>query len=399
MSRPRRGEYKKLKYPNDRMSLSLKKTLRVGFDARWYNDSGVGTYVAELLKAMAPLQQGFELIVYEDPANPVPGLEHLPLQRLPVRSGKYSVSGQLELARRQRRDRLDVFHSPFYVVPFLAGCPVVVTLHDLIPFVFDIDAWPKRSLVKMGYRAAALRSAHIITVSGHTARDVQKILGAPAAKISVVHNAVSSLAFHSRSDAAELDYLQQKYGVRRPYVVAASARNWRTKNLAIALQALALAQEQSESTFQTVIFGPEEGIQAMGGDDTAKCRHLNVLTTGYVAARELSMIFRHAELFIMPSLYEGFGLPVLEAMACGCAVITSDAGSLAEVAGEGAQTFDALDANGMAQAVVELLRNPHVLEKWQRLALRRAADFSWRKAAEETISIYHRVNMRKVDQT
>lgn len=380
------------------MNLSPQKTLRVGFDARWYNDSGVGAYVAELLKAMAPLQQGFELIVYEDPANSVSVLKNLPLQRIPVHSGKYSVSGQLELGRRLRRDGLDVFHSPFYVVPFLAGCPIVVTLHDLIPFVFDIDAWPKRSLVKMGYRAAALRSAHVITVSAHTARDVQKILGTPAEKISVVHNAVSFLEFHNRPDAAELEYLQQKYGMRRPYVVAASARNWRTKNLATALQALELAQRQSVSAFQTVIFGSDRGIHALGGDSSDAHRHLNLLATGHVSARELGMIFRHAELFIMPSLYEGFGLPVLEAMACGCAVITSNAGSLAEVAGEGAQTFDPLDATGMARAIVELLRNPHVLEKWQRLALRRTADFSWRKAAEETISIYHRVNMRKVDR-
>src|ERR1700694_1374930 len=118
------------------MNLPPEKIVRVGFDARWYNDSGVGTYVAELLKAMAPLQQGFELIVYEHPANPVPGLQDLPLQRVPVRSGKYSLSAQLELARRQRRDELDVCHSPFYVVPLAVGCPVVVTLHDLIPFLF-----------------------------------------------------------------------------------------------------------------------------------------------------------------------------------------------------------------------------------------------------------------------
>src|SRR5205807_466897 len=231
------------------MNLSPQNPLRVGFDARWYNGSGVGTYVAELLKAMALLKQGFELIVYEDPGNPVPGLTDLALHRAPVRSGRYSLSAQLELAWRQRRDKLDVFHSPFYGVPLFAGCPIIVTLHDLIPFLFAIDPWPKRSMVKMGYRAAAFRSAHIITVSGHTAGDVQQILGVSAEKISVVRNAVSSLEFHNRPDAAELDYLQQRYGVRRPYVVAGSARNWRTKNLATALQAFALAHEQSASQF------------------------------------------------------------------------------------------------------------------------------------------------------
>jgi hypothetical protein len=366
--------------------------MRVGFDARWYNDSGVGTYVSELLKAMAQLQHDFELLVYEDPENQAPGVKDLPVQRITLRYGKYSVSGQFELARRQKKDRLDLFHSPFYVVPVAIGCPIVVTLHDLIPFLFDIDPWPKRFMVKTGYRLAARHSAHIITVSRHTAKDVEKILRVPREKVTAVHNAASPLEFHNRRTDAELAYLLQKFGLQRPYVVAASAWNWRTKNLGTALDSLTLARKQSGREFQTVVYGPPEGLQALGGRD--RYRHLDLKTTGHVTAQELGMIFRHTQFFIMPALYEGFGLPVLEAMACGCAVITSNGGSLAEVAGEGAQVFHALDANSMAQAAIELLCNPEVLEKWQRLALRRSTDFSWHRAAQETISIYHRVNMQ-----
>ena len=368
--------------------------MRVGFDARWYNDSGVGTYVSELLKAMTQLQNDFELVVYEDPENQVPGLKDLPVKRIAVHSGRYSPYGQCELAWRQRKDRLDIFHSPFYAVPVAIGCPLVVTLHDLIPFLFDIDPWPKRLMVKMGYRVASLRSAHIITVSAHTAKDLEKILRVPREKMTVVHNGASPLEFHNRRADAEVAYLQQKFGLRRPYVVAASAWNWRIKNLAAALQALTLARERSGMEFQTVVYGSQGGLQALGGKD--KYLHLDLKTTGHVAASELGMIFRHAQFFIMPALYEGFGLPILEAMACGCAVITSNAGSLAEVAGDGAQMFDAIDASSMAQAAVELLCNPEVLEKWQRLALQRSADFSWVKAAQETISIYHRVNMQNI---
>lgn len=368
--------------------------MRVGFDARWYNDSGVGTYVAELLKAMAPLQRDFELIVYEDPENLVPGLKELPVQRIAVRSGRYSPFAQLEFARRQRKDRLDVLHSPFYVAPFMVSCPIVVTLHDLIPFLFAVDAWPKRLAVKTGYRMAAFRAAHVITVSEHTAKDVVKILSIPREKIAVIHNAVSISEFHNRRDPAEFDYLRRRFGLRQPYVAASSAKNWRTKNLATALQALTLTSERSGRNFQTVVFGPEEGLQALGGKD--KYKHLDLVATGHVAARELGMIFRHAQFFITPPFYEGFGLPIVEAMACGCAVITSNAGSLSEIAGEGAQVFDALDANSMAHAATELLCNPQVLEKWQRLVLRRSTDFSWARAAEETISIYHRVNAQAI---
>lgn len=366
--------------------------MRVGFDARWYNDSGVGTYVAELLKAMSQLQHRIELLVYEDRQNCVPGLEHLPVERVALRSGKYSLSGQFEIASRQRKDKLDVFHSPFYVVPVAVGCPIVVTIHDLIPFLFPIDPWPKRSMVKMGYRIGARRSSHIVTVSHHTARDVVKILRVPQEKISAIYNAATPAEFHSNGIDAERVHLEKKFGLRQPYVVAASAWNWRTKNLGTALEALTLSRQQSGREFQTVVYGPPQGLEALGGK--TKFNHLNLQATGHVSARDLGAIFRHAQFLIFPALYEGFGLPVLEAMACGCAVITSHAGSLAEVAGEGAQVFDPLDARSMADSAVELLCNPEVLHKWQKLALRRSTDFSWARAAQETISIYHRLTMR-----
>jgi glycosyltransferase involved in cell wall biosynthesis len=270
---------------------------------------------------------------------------------------------------------------------------VVVTLHDLIPFLFSIDPWPKRFLVKMGYRLASRNASHIITVSRHTANDVAKVLKVPREKIAVVHNAASS-EFHDRRTDAELMELQDTFRIRPPYVVAASAWNWRTKNLGAALDALSLAQQRSGREFQTVVYGPPQGFQSLGGK--GKYNHLDLLTTGHVKAHELGMIFRHAQFFIMPALYEGFGLPVLEAMACGCAVITSNGGSLAEVAGAGAQVFDPLDSNSMAEAAIELLCNPEVLEKWQQLALQRSTDFSWTRAAQETISIYHRVNTQNI---
>jgi len=104
------------------------------------------------------------------------------------------------------------------------------------------------------------------------------------------------------------------------------------------------------------------------------------------------VLFRHAHAFVMPSLYEGFGLPLVEAMSCGCPVIASDRGSLPEVAGSGAQCFGAFDVQAMADAISKLLRSPEELQQKRSAALRRSADFSWDKAAQETISVYHHVN-------
>lgn len=361
------------------------KRLRVGFDARWHNDSGVGTYVEELLRAMGA-SHAVELVIYQDPASRVPGLDNFGVERVAVRAGRYSSAGQMELARHSRKDGLDVFHSPFYMAPVAAKCPVVVTIHDLIPFLFPVYSRVKSALVKAGYRMAARKAEHIIAVSHHTAADVEEILGVGSARTTVVHNAARDV-FRTSSDASELAGLEQRYRVRQPYVVAASARNWHTKNLHGALKALEMARGRG-AQFQTVIYGPEEGIHAAGG--SGRWSSLDLRVIGQVESGELAMLFRHATAFIMPSLYEGFGLPIVEAMACGCAVVTSNRGSLAEVAGEGAQVFEPSDAVGMGEAIAELLSDEAALRKWKAAALKRSADFSWRKAAQETVSIYHR---------
>src|SRR6185312_9990050 len=214
------------------------------FDARWYNDSGVGSYVAGLLSAMVQMPDEVELLVYEDPANRVPLPACSQAQQIAVRGERYSPAGQIELAQRCREERLDLFHSPFYIVPLLAKCRVVVTIHDLIPFLFPIYSQPKLAMVKGGYRMAAWKAAHIIADSNHTAHDVEKVLGVERNRISVVHLAAQE-CYTPQGDSHELKLLEERYGVRPPYVLVPSARNWQTKNLKTALEVLKSAKEQT----------------------------------------------------------------------------------------------------------------------------------------------------------
>ena len=365
-------------------SQELRK-LRVGFDARWYNDSGVGAYIKGILGAMAQLDDQLDLIIYDDPQNPVPLPECSNVRRIAVAAKKYSIAEQVELARRCREDRLDVFHSPFYIVPLFASCPVVVTLHDLIPFLFPIYSKTKQMVVRAGYRLAVRKAAHIVADTDNTARDIQTILHVSSNKISIVHLAASGV-YQPKAEPGELELLQQKYGISQPYVLLASARNWRTKNLETALRALKSVREMG-ANFQTVVYGSPEGINACGINGSASS--LEMKSTGYVARDELALLYRHARVFLFPSLYEGFGLPMLEAMACGCAVVASNCGALAEVAGSGAQLFAPDDVRGMSDAVCELLRDAARREHWREAALRRSADFSWMKAARETARVYH----------
>jgi glycosyltransferase involved in cell wall biosynthesis len=366
--------------------------MRVGFDARWYNDSGVGTYVAGLLRAMALAQRDFELVVYSDPRNPIPGLDALPASIIPVNARKYSVAEQFELRRRAREDRLDVFHSPFFVTPLALHCPLVVTFHDLIPFLFRIYGWPKQSLVKAGYRMVSRKARHIIAVSHSTAVDVQRILHVSPDRVSSVHNGIDRDCFCPRGRTDELEILEREYDIRPPYVVATSARNWRTKNLETALEAISHALRSTGVPFQVLVYGPRDGFEVL--DVKKRWPLLNLRLTGYLPPRDLAALFRHARAFIMPSLHEGFGLPVVEAMACGCPVITSNGGSLPEIAGYGAQMFDPFDPRGMAAAITGLITNQENFEHWRAAAFERAADFTWERAAQQTISVYHRIHDR-----
>jgi glycosyltransferase involved in cell wall biosynthesis len=356
--------------------------MRVGFDARWYNQSGVGSYIAGLLPAL--VRAGCELVVYADPRNPVPGLDGLSLQSFPVSSGKYSPLATLEFRHLEKRDKLDLFHCPFYAAPLLR-CPVVVTVHDLIPFLFPIYFWPKQKMVQAGYRAAAKRAAHLIADSHCTATDIQNILGAAPDRMSTVHLAADRNIFHQSGRENEEMLLRERHRIKKPFVLVSSARNWRTKNLGSALLALERVRKEAGVIFQTVMYGstPSGNFKI---DDS-----LNVHHVGYIDSEHLAALFRHAHAFIMPSLYEGFGLPLVEAMSCGCPVIASNRGSLPEIAGAGAQCFDPFDIKGMAKALCALLRNPEELQQKRSNALRRAADFSWDKAAQETISVYHHV--------
>ena len=140
--------------------------------------------------------------------------------------------------------------------------------------------------------------------------------------------------------------LLNRYRVKKPFVLVSSARNWRTKNLGSALLALERLRKEAGVIFQTVMYGSTP-IPTFKSDDS-----LNVHHVGYVDSEDLAALFRHAHAFVMPSLYEGFALPLVEAMSCGCPVIASDRGSLPEIAGAGAQCFDPFDIKGMANCSV-----------------------------------------------
>jgi glycosyltransferase involved in cell wall biosynthesis len=361
--------------------------IRIGFDARWYNTSGIGTYVGNLLDCIGKLEDDdFEIIAYEHADSPMPVVNER-IRRQTVSGGKYSIGGQVELARRCRIDRLDLFHAPFYIVPIISPCPVVCTIHDLIAFLLPIYGPVHQGMVKLGYRAAVRKARHIIAISDTTKRDLETILKVPPKKITRIYNAYSKSLYHAHAEPGEREYLRQRYGIDGPYVLTLSAGNWRTKNLATALQAMIVAGQRSEIRFRPVIVGPEEGFRVSGMSGSLQ----NALVTGYVPKEDLPRLYRNAVVFLSVSLYEGFGAPLAEAMGCGCPCIISNGGSLPEVAGDAAPVFDCHDAQGIGDAIVRILQDSAYRDELRRRGLRRSAEFSYVTSARETLRLYREV--------
>src|SRR5262249_25160400 len=275
--------------------------MRVGFDARWYNESGVGVYVAELLGAMAAIahEKRLELVAYEDPLNPVPDLAAQSVTRIPVKAPKYSLAEQWEFRFRSQQDRLDVFNSLFYAAPRALRCPLIITVHDLIPFLFRIYRRPKQALVKLGYRTAVKRARHVIADSANTAGDLHRVLKVRREEITTIRIAAARDYSLSGGGIEELEKLRAKYNIDSRYVMVASARNWRTKNLQGALGALQIAARQSGIKFQTVVYGPMDGIDALG---PSAGEGLDLRLAGYVPRCDLAVLFRHAGALQMPCL-------------------------------------------------------------------------------------------------
>jgi glycosyltransferase involved in cell wall biosynthesis len=359
--------------------------LVIGFDGRWYQYSGVGRYVVNLLEELGKIDHGHTIIVYEDPNNPVP-VSSPSIRKVPIGPRRYSISSQLELAWRCRRDRLDVFHSPFYMIPFLASCPVVTTVHDLIPFLFPIYGRVHRELVKAGYRAAVRKATEVIADSQTTANDLRRILSVPEDRIATVYIAHSKSSYSTECEVDEPLRLQNKYGISQPYVLTISAKNWRTKNLGVALTAIKRARESCAVKFQTVVAGPEVGLNATGLREQIP----GLVATGFVPDEDLPLLYRNASAFVNVSLYEGFGIPLLEAMACGCPCVTSTGGSLPEIAADAAAVHSPDDAEGMARSIARLLNEPEYHATMSARGTRRAAEFSYRKTAIATLKVYER---------
>jgi glycosyltransferase involved in cell wall biosynthesis len=309
---------------------------------------------------------------FSDPAVKAP--PSVPLRRLnaPPIAWKH-----LALPFALLRDRIDVFHSPGGTLPLLAPCRQVVTSHDL--FAAVEPAWFPPGMaapLRTAQRRAARKAARVIAVSECTRRDLVQRYGVPFEKISVVYNGVDHDRFQPREVDSEA--IARRYGVRYPFILCVgSLMPWRN---APRLLEAASRLEMGLLFVGRDIWGtdPTARLAAERGWDWARF-------SGYVDDDALPELYAAARVFAYPSLYEGFGIPPLEAMASGTPVVASTAGALPEVLGDAALLVPPHDTDALAQALEAAAQDSGEL---RRRGLERAARFTWAAAAEQTWQVY-----------
>ncbi len=351
---------------------------RVGFDGRdlLRKRTGVVNNTLHLARELSAAHAS-RVIVYADTPRAAP-VEQPPdgvrLRRLnaPALTWKH-VALPLALAR----DHRDVFHSPTSTLPLWAPCRQVVTIHDLFAAVepswfTQRVAWQLRTTQRRAARAAT----RVIAVSDNTRRDLVERFGVPASKISVVHNGVDHARFHPADVDAEA--VARRFGVRYPFILfVGSLMPWRN---APRLLRAAARLDLGLLFVGRDIWGtdPTQRLAADHGWDWARF-------AGYVPDADLPELYAAARVFAYPSLYEGFGIPPLEAMACGTPVVASTAGAFPEVLGDAALLVDPLDEAALTDALRAAADDQGTL---RRRGLERAARYTWPRAAAETWRVY-----------
>lgn len=281
------------------------------------------------------------------------------------------------LPRAARRAGVSLVHGQYNMSPLL-GRLAVTTVHDVSFFVGPQWFKPKdRFLLQRGVPATVRKAAQVITVSQASRTDLEKFIPAATGKTTVTPLAPGiGIVPMPKERASEL---VTRLKVKPPFVLALGTR-WPRKNMNLAVEAVSVLPVTVPHKLVLT------GKSGWGAESTgARC-----VATGYVSDEELSALFCAADAFLMPSLYEGFGIPVLEAFLCGCPVVSSAGGSLPEVAGDAAVIVESYDAQDWAGALQNLLTDSSNLQLYREAGFRRVADFSWEQTAKLTEEAYMR---------
>ncbi len=370
------------------------KKIRVLLDAHMVGERETGneTYIANLARALRARPDDIELriaVAHPEAAEAAigPPDEHCRFVRVADSPWRRLAWDLPRLAAREQADLLHVT----YTGPLSAPCPVVVTIHDVAYRIEPRWFSPRdRFVLAAGIGLTARRAARIITVSEHAKAEIVRELGLRADRIDVTLEAAAP--HYRRLEAGERAAFDlTAWGIRNPFVLAVGNLQPR-KNLQRLVEAFARVIQRHPTLPHQLVFVGKAQWRESELFQTIERKGLRdrLVFTGYVPDHALVSMFNIADVFAYPSLYEGFGLPVLEAMACGAPVLTSNVSSMPEVAGEAAILINPSEVDSIAEGLEYLLRDESVRARLRQMGLLHSSQFTWHKCANQTLAAYRK---------
>jgi glycosyltransferase involved in cell wall biosynthesis len=367
--------------------------VRIGIDARKLHDFGIGTYIRNLLRELARLDQSTEFVLLCRPED-VAVVRELGENFRPVieRAGNYSIAEQFKVPLALRREGVTLFHAPHYVLPPLVHCRSVVTIHDCIHLMFP-QYLPNRLAVHYARGSMARAAKHatrVLTVSESSKTDIMRFFGTDPSKIDVIYNAFDE-RFGIEPREEDVVRVRERYQLHDEFVLYAGNVKPH-KNLERLIDAFHLVRSRGLDHLKLVMIGDDISKYASLRRAVHHYQlHKYVRFLGYLPEETLAVMYRLAGVFVFPSLYEGFGLPPLEAMISGTPVVTSNVSSLPEVAGDAAQLVDPYDPEAIADGIYRVLTDVDLRRDLRRKGLVRARQFSWESSVRRVREIYGEV--------
>ena len=364
--------------------------MRIAIDLRKLHDYGIGTYVRNLVTGLARQSDDAQYVLLCRPDD----LDFVRMlgprfEAVVDRSGNYSAREQITVPLALRRSRVDLFHAPHYVVPPFTSCPYVVTIHDCIHLRFP-QYLPNRAAYYYArgmMTMAARRALRVLTVSEASKDDILHFLRVPAEKVEVIYNALDE-RLESPPTPEEIGRVRDRFLLTDRFVLY-TGNIKPHKNVDRLIEAFSILRRRGFEDVKLLSIGDESSkYQNLRRMVHRFQLHQKVRFLGFVPDATLSALYRLASVFVFPSLYEGFGLPPLEAMAAGAPVITSNVSSLPEVVGDAALLIDPMDAGAIAEAMARVLTDEALRASLIARGHERVKAFSWTRSVARIREVY-----------
>jgi glycosyltransferase involved in cell wall biosynthesis len=374
--------------------------VKIGVDIRHITDFGVGTYIRNILRGLVRLDQENRYFLIGDPER-AQEIGDLPESFVPlaVKPHQSRLGEAWEFRRVVRQAECDLVHMPHLLsTPLHLPCPYVITVHDLLDYMYRASSGSafRRMLHFQFTKRVLSQAARIFAVSNFTKNDVQRLFQISSGKIEVVYNAIDDRFRQGHAGEADREFIAERYQVNYPFLLYAG-RISPPKNIVRIIEAFSalkteLRKEDKYPDLKLIIIGddlsshPDLRRTVIKSDVQNDVRFL-----GFVPIDVLRIFYDAAKVFVFPSLYEGFGLPPLEAMAHGTPVVTSNTSSLPEVVGNAAVLVNPENVFDIMRAIHRVLLDQPLRERLKQRGYEQAARYSWDASAKRILQVYQEV--------